>query len=234
MAIDEELGLVYLPVETPSADFYGGHRPGQQSVRREPGRRRAQDRQAPLALPARPPSDLEHGHRDARRFSKTSRSAARRSRPCRSWASRRWSTSSIASPDSRCGRSKSARCRKATCPARRRHRRSRSRPRPPPYDHQGVTPESLIDFTPAAARRSAAVDVEIQDGPDLHADGDQQGRRSDRIVPIVGRHELARRRVRSGNAGALRAVVHVARAGRTAAAAQRGVLRHSITCWATP
>jgi quinoprotein glucose dehydrogenase len=25
---DEDLGLVYLPVETPSSDFYGGHRPG--------------------------------------------------------------------------------------------------------------------------------------------------------------------------------------------------------------
>jgi quinoprotein glucose dehydrogenase len=25
---DEELGLVYLPIETPSSDFYGGHRPG--------------------------------------------------------------------------------------------------------------------------------------------------------------------------------------------------------------
>jgi quinoprotein glucose dehydrogenase len=25
---DEELGLVYLPVETPTSDFYGGHRPG--------------------------------------------------------------------------------------------------------------------------------------------------------------------------------------------------------------
>ena len=28
MAIDEALGLAYLPVETPSSDFYGGHRPG--------------------------------------------------------------------------------------------------------------------------------------------------------------------------------------------------------------
>jgi quinoprotein glucose dehydrogenase len=28
MAIDEPLGLVYLPVETPTSDFYGGHRPG--------------------------------------------------------------------------------------------------------------------------------------------------------------------------------------------------------------
>ena len=28
MTVDEELGLVYLPVESPTNDFYGGHRPG--------------------------------------------------------------------------------------------------------------------------------------------------------------------------------------------------------------
>ncbi|MFA5908818.1 MAG: PQQ-binding-like beta-propeller repeat protein [Vicinamibacterales bacterium] len=28
ITVDEELGLVYLPVETPTADYYGGHRPG--------------------------------------------------------------------------------------------------------------------------------------------------------------------------------------------------------------
>ncbi len=28
MTVDEDLGLVYLPVESPSSDFYGGHRPG--------------------------------------------------------------------------------------------------------------------------------------------------------------------------------------------------------------
>jgi quinoprotein glucose dehydrogenase len=28
ISIDDELGLVYLPVETPSSDYYGGHRPG--------------------------------------------------------------------------------------------------------------------------------------------------------------------------------------------------------------
>src|ERR1041385_1388692 len=28
ISVDEDLGLVYLPVETPTADFYGGHRPG--------------------------------------------------------------------------------------------------------------------------------------------------------------------------------------------------------------
>src|SRR5215468_6311251 len=28
ISVDEDLGLVYLPVETPTSDFYGGHRPG--------------------------------------------------------------------------------------------------------------------------------------------------------------------------------------------------------------
>jgi quinoprotein glucose dehydrogenase len=28
ITVDEDLGLVYIPVETPSSDFYGGHRPG--------------------------------------------------------------------------------------------------------------------------------------------------------------------------------------------------------------
>jgi glucose dehydrogenase len=28
IAVDEELGMVYLPVETPTNDYYGGHRPG--------------------------------------------------------------------------------------------------------------------------------------------------------------------------------------------------------------
>ena len=28
ISIDEDANLVYLPIETPSSDFYGGHRPG--------------------------------------------------------------------------------------------------------------------------------------------------------------------------------------------------------------
>ncbi len=28
ISVDEDLGIVYLPVETPTSDFYGGHRPG--------------------------------------------------------------------------------------------------------------------------------------------------------------------------------------------------------------
>ena len=28
ITVDEQLGLVYLPVESPTSDYYGGHRPG--------------------------------------------------------------------------------------------------------------------------------------------------------------------------------------------------------------
>src|SRR5687767_7887144 len=47
ISIDEELGLVYLPVEMPTGDYYGGHRPGNNlfgsslvAVELETGRRR--------------------------------------------------------------------------------------------------------------------------------------------------------------------------------------------------
>src|SRR5499427_4785111 len=32
ITVDDELGLVYLPVETPTSDYYGGHRPGNNLV----------------------------------------------------------------------------------------------------------------------------------------------------------------------------------------------------------
>ncbi len=54
MSVDEELGLVYLPTEMPTGDYYGGHRPGRQPVRRQPRRGRHQDRQAQVALPVHP------------------------------------------------------------------------------------------------------------------------------------------------------------------------------------
>ena len=62
ISVDEELGLVYLPVETPTSDFYGGKRPGQQPVCREPRVRRSRHREAQVALPVRAPSDLERRH----------------------------------------------------------------------------------------------------------------------------------------------------------------------------
>ena len=83
MAVDEELGLVYLPVETPTSDFYGGHRPGNNlfadslvAVDLKTGKRR-------VALPAGPPSALEHGRLDRADPRRHHRRTARPSRPCR-------------------------------------------------------------------------------------------------------------------------------------------------------
>ena len=46
MSVDEELGLVYLPVESPTGDFYGGHRPGDGLFGESLVARRSEDRQA--------------------------------------------------------------------------------------------------------------------------------------------------------------------------------------------
>ena len=51
MSIDEELGMVYLPVETPTNDFFGGHRPGNNLFAESLVALDLQDRQARLALP---------------------------------------------------------------------------------------------------------------------------------------------------------------------------------------
>ena len=128
ITVDEEAGLVYLPVESPTSDFYGGHRPGNNLYGEIAGVRRPEDRPAQVALPDRPPSDLGLRPVVGADPRSTSTSAASRSRPSRSRARKRSSTCSIASPDSRCGRSRRSRCRSPTCRARRRRRRSRSRP----------------------------------------------------------------------------------------------------------
>jgi len=62
ISVDEQLGLVYLPVELPTGDYYGGHRPGKRIIRREPGGRRSRNRQAALALPACASRDLGYGY----------------------------------------------------------------------------------------------------------------------------------------------------------------------------
>ena len=51
MSGDEELGYVYLPIETPTGDFYGGTRPGNNLFAESLVCLDAQDRQARLAFP---------------------------------------------------------------------------------------------------------------------------------------------------------------------------------------
>ena len=54
MSADEELGYVYLPVSTPTNDYYGGHRPGDGLYGESLVCLDVDDRQEGLALPARP------------------------------------------------------------------------------------------------------------------------------------------------------------------------------------
>ena len=52
ISVDPEAGLVYLPVETPTIDEYGGNRPGNNLFAEIDRRRRSEDRRAQVALPA--------------------------------------------------------------------------------------------------------------------------------------------------------------------------------------
>ena len=127
MSADPEAGLVYLPVESPTIDVYGGNRPGNRLFAESLVARRSEDRQAQVAFPDRAPPDLglRHCRRAAARGRR--RSTASRASSSRSRASRAGCMCSIASPASRSGRCRRSRCRSPTCRERRRRRRSRSR-----------------------------------------------------------------------------------------------------------
>ena len=104
--VDEELGLVYLPVETPTSDFYGGKRPGNNlfgeslvCVDLATGKRKwhFQFVHHPIWNDDMSSAPLDRGRHGRR---------PRRARSSRCRASRRGCTSSIASPASRSGRSR--------------------------------------------------------------------------------------------------------------------------------
>ena len=62
ISVDEELGMAYLPVELPTHDYYGGARPGNNLFAESLVAVDLQDRRAQVALPARAPRHLGHGH----------------------------------------------------------------------------------------------------------------------------------------------------------------------------
>ena len=116
MSADEELGHVYVPTESATNDFYGGHRPGDNlfanslvALDVETGT---------LTFPARPSWP-------------TSQSTAGRSKRSPSPPSRGGCTCSIGPTAARCGRSRSDLSRRATCRENGTRPRSRSRPNRP-------------------------------------------------------------------------------------------------------
>ena len=150
ITVDEELGLVYLPVEDPDRPTSTAAIGPATTCSPTAWSRRPQDRPAQVALPDRAPSDLGLRLVVARRFSPTSPSTAA---PIKAVALPTQAGLSLClrsrSPDSRSGRSKSGRCRRPTCRARRPRRRSRFRPsRPPTSRNVRHRSDDLIDFTP--------------------------------------------------------------------------------------
>ena len=165
MSVDEDLNLAYLPVELPTGDYYGGHRPGAGLFGEIAGRGRSPDRQAQMALPARAPRHLGHGHPEradprgyhgerpgdqGRRFSRRSRDG---------------STCSIAPTASRSGRSRSVRSRKGDVPGEWYSPTQPFPTKPPAYDRQGVSLDDLIDFTPELKAEGAKVASLYKLGP---------------------------------------------------------------------
>ena len=128
ISVDEELGLVYLPVETPTSDFYGGKRPGNNLFGESLVCVDLATGQAEVALPVRAPSALERRHvvgaAHRRRHDRRQAAQGRRG------AEQAGLALGLRSRDRRADLAdrREGRCRRATCPASGTRRRSRIRP----------------------------------------------------------------------------------------------------------
>ncbi len=103
--------------------------------------------------------------------------------------------------------------------------------KPPAFDRQGVTDGRPDRLHARAARRGARGDEGLPDGADLHAavarDDGRRHSRHDRAAELHGRRELGRRLVRSRDERALRRLVYAAE--RRGAAARAEFLEHAAT-----
>ena len=175
MTVDPELGLAYLPVESPTSDYYGGERPGNNlygeslvCVELKTGKMKWYFQivhhpvwdydmsSAPLLADVIVDGKPRQGGRGAQQgivpVCVRSRDRASRS-----------------------GRSKNGPCRRPMCPAKRPRRRSRSRPS---RRLTGATtsrfPDDLIDFTPEMRADAHRSDEELSRGRHVHASGDRR------------------------------------------------------------
>ena len=166
MSVDEELGTVFLPVEMPTGDYYGGHRPGDGPLRREPRRGRSQDRQAQVALPVHSSRHLGLGsavRADLADVTSTAHATRRGAADQAGLALR------VRSRDRRADLAdRGAAGRRATC------REKRMADAAVRDQAAGVRASGRLDRRPdrlhaGAARRSGEAGLALQDRSDLHA-----------------------------------------------------------------
>ena len=232
MAVDEELGLAYLPVETPSSDFYGGLRPGNNlfaesivAIDYKTGRRKWH-----FQLVHHPIWNMDIAAApmlvDITVERQPVKAVAVMGKQAMLYLFNRVTGEPIFPIEERP-------VPQSDVPGEKTSPTQPFPTKPPAYDHQGVTLENLIDFTPELHAEAVKIASALQDRPDLHAAARQQGRGSDCRLPVVGRHELAGRFVRSRDTHRVRAFVHRRARPRPAAAAEQGVLGSPATCRAT-
>jgi quinoprotein glucose dehydrogenase len=148
MAVDEELGLVYLPVETPSSDFYGGHRPGNNlfaeslvAVDLKTGRRRWH-----FQLVHHPIWNMDIATapilEDLVIDGKPVKAVSIMGKQAMVYVFDRVTGVPVFPIEER-------RVPQSDVPGEKTSPTQPFPTKPPPYDHQGVTEDNLIDFTPA-------------------------------------------------------------------------------------
>ena len=149
ITVDEELGLVYLPVESPSSDYYGGKRPGNNlygeslvCVDLKTGQRKWH-----FQLVHHPIWDHDISSAPILLDVTIDGQPAQAGRAAD--ASSRSSTSSIASPASRSGRSSKPQVPQGDVPGEWYAPTQPIPSKPPAYGRPGLRiPDELIDFTP--------------------------------------------------------------------------------------
>ncbi len=193
ISVDEDLGLVYLPVELPTGDYYGGHRPGNGlfgeslvAVDLQTGKRKWHYQLVhhglwDMDIPDAPIlCDINVNGRAIKAVAQPTKQAFLyvfdrvTGQPV-------WPMEERPVP-------------KGDVPGEWYSPTQPFPTKPPAYDNQGVLPESLINFTPQLREEAVEAGLEIQDRPDLHAAGGKQDRWSAGYAGIAGsarRHELA-------------------------------------------
>ena len=183
---DEELGYVYLPVESPTGDFYGGHRPGNNLFAGSLVVPRRKDRQARVAPAARPPRHLGLRHRVAAEPDQHHRQRQADPRGGAGHQAELSCSCSIASPARPCGRSRSGKVPAGDTPGEWYSPTQPHPTKPAPFDHQGVQEKDLIDFTPELNAQAREIFKQYRNGPAVHAAERAHRRRCSGTLQLPG------------------------------------------------
>ena len=224
ISVDEELGLVYLPVELPTGDYYGGHRPGNGlfgeslvAVDLKTGKRKWHYQLVhhgiwDMDIPCAPIlADITVNGR-------TIKAVAQPTKQAFLYVFDRVTGEPVWPIEERP-------VAKGDVPGEWYSPTQPFPTKPPAYERQGVSVDDLIDFTPELRAEAVKAGRALQARSDLHAAGGEQARRSARHarLPGVRRHQLAGRLLRSGDAHRVHLLAERCESARAGAAAGRTV-----------